>query len=45
MFGKKEMDKAILQYYEKMPLQQIAKKVKCNIHHVKYVLYKKKRRR
>lgn len=45
MFGHKEMDKAILKYYEKMTLKQIAKKVKCSIRHVKYVLYEKRRRR
>lgn len=45
MFGQGETDKAIMRYYEKMPLNQIAKKVKCSLRHVKYVLYEKRRRR
>ena len=45
MFGQEKMDKLIEDYYGKMPLKQIAKKLKCSLHHVKYVLYKKIRKR
>lgn len=45
MFGQNELETEILSYYGKMPLKQIAKRVKCSPRHVKYVLYEKKRRR
>ncbi len=45
MFGQNKIDKEILRYYEKMPLKQIANKVKCSQRHVIYVIYEKNRKR
>lgn len=45
MFGQDKIDKVILSCYGKMPLKSIAKKAKCSLHHVKYVLYKKASKR
>ena len=44
MFGQEKTDEAILSYYGKMPLKQIARKLKCSQRHIKYVLYEKKTR-
>jgi hypothetical protein len=45
MFGNEEKDQKICDLYGKMPIKDIAKKLKCPIRHVKYVVYEKRRKR
>jgi hypothetical protein len=45
MFGNSDKDEMILALYGQMPLKRLAKKSKCSINHVKYVLYKKNHKR
>jgi Mor family transcriptional regulator len=45
MYGNEEKDQQIYDLYGKMSFKDIAKKLKCPIRHVRYVIYEKRKKR